>query len=194
MIGIVMAGGRGSRMGLGQEKLLLRHKKQLVLCALDALDGSGCFSKVAAATSPNSPQTERLLRERGYHVIGTGGAGYSEDLNSVLRQLAGPVFVTSADMPLLDGEVVRQIVNMHDSSALWTSIISTKKFRDKLGLSHDSAVTHDGKLCSYTGISMVDSSRINSLGMVDERFIILDDRRVAFNLNTRQDCELLGVA
>ena len=45
MIGIVMAGGKGSRMKLNEEKLLLKYKKPVVLHVADALSDSGCFSE-----------------------------------------------------------------------------------------------------------------------------------------------------
>ena len=194
MIGIAMAGGRGSRMKLPQEKLLLGHKKPVVLHVLDAMIHSGCFSGVFAATSPNSPQTRRLVAENGYDAIGTPGNGYAEDLSSVLQSVDGPVFVASADMPLLDGEIVRQIAGYYDPGVPWTSVLVTREFLRSLGLSAGPATVHDGRRCAYTGISLVDSSKIGGPGSVPERFLVIDDRRVAFNLNTRRDYELLGTA
>ena len=64
MIGIVMAGGKGSRMSLTGEKLLLKYKKSIVLHVIDALVNSKCFSKILAITSSNSPKTKKLLEEK----------------------------------------------------------------------------------------------------------------------------------
>ena len=59
MIGLVMAGGRGSRMEFpSPEKLLLEYEKPVILHVIDSLNDSHCFSKVFAATSPNSPDTK----------------------------------------------------------------------------------------------------------------------------------------
>jgi len=63
MIGIIMAGGKGSRMNLSGEKLLLKYKKPLILHVVDALITSNCFSKIFAITSSNSPKTKKLLEE-----------------------------------------------------------------------------------------------------------------------------------
>ena len=63
MIGLIMAGGKGTRMNSNQEKLLLKYKKPIILHVLDALRNSNCFSKIIAATSSNSPETEKLLQE-----------------------------------------------------------------------------------------------------------------------------------
>jgi len=48
MIGIIMAGGKGSRMNIAGEKLLLKYKKPIVLHVIDALKNSECFSKILA--------------------------------------------------------------------------------------------------------------------------------------------------
>lgn len=194
MIGIAMAGGRGSRMNLPQEKLLLSYKKPVVLHVLEALLRSRCFSRILAVTSPNSPQTRKMISEENYDSIDTSGDGYSKDLSFALRSLDGSVFVTSADLPLLDGDIVREIVRQHDPSSLWTSVLVTKEFLESLNLSSKLDVFYDGRWCCYTGISMVDSSRIGSLERIPEKFLVIDDRRIAFNLNTQQDYDLLDTA
>ena len=192
MIGVVMAGGRGSRMGAG-EKLLLRYKKPIVLHVLEALRDSGCFSGIHAATSPNSPQTMTLLTDMGYSVIDTPGDGYSKDLSRILQGMDGPVFVTSADLPLLDGPVVREIVRRYDPGMRWMSVLLSEGFLDSLGLSSDVGAVFGGEQCRYAGISVVDSSQISD-GVVPEQYTVLDDKRIAFNVNTRRDYELLGTA
>ena len=85
MIGLVMAGGKGSRMKIQGEKLLLEYKKPIVLHVIDALKNSQCFSKIVAATSPNSPNTARILSEH-VQVISTKGNDYVSDLKFVLSQ------------------------------------------------------------------------------------------------------------
>lgn len=189
-----MAGGRGSRMNLPQEKLLLIYKKPIVFHVLDALRSSRCFSRVLAVASPNSPQTRKIISEANYDSIETSGDGYAKDLSLVLQSLEGPVFVTSADLPLLDGYIVREIVQRYDPAALWTSVLVTKKFLKSLRLSSELDVVYEGRQCCYTGISIVDSSRIDSLESVPEKFLVIDDKRIAFNLNTRQDYDLLDTA
>ena len=43
MIALVMAGGKGTRMNLDNEKLLLEHKKPIILQVIDSLINSNCF-------------------------------------------------------------------------------------------------------------------------------------------------------
>lgn len=194
MIGIVMAGGKGTRMESEKEKLLLKYKKPVILHVIDALRESKCFSKILAITSKNSPQTKKLLEENSVKTIETPGDGYVSDLNQVLSSLDEPVLVTSGDLPFLDSEIIKIIAKMYNSENIWMSIVITKGFLDSLHLKSDICVYHDGQDCFFTGISLVDAKQIKNLNNVKENFQILDDKRVAFNLNTKQDYELLGVS
>ena len=87
MIGLVMAGGKGTRMGLSEEKLLLKYKKPVIFHVIDALNNSGCFSKIMVATSSNSPNTVQVLEQKGIETLDTPGKGYSSDLNFLLQNI-----------------------------------------------------------------------------------------------------------
>ncbi|RMW34739.1 MAG: 5-deoxyadenosylcobinamide phosphate nucleotidyltransferase [Nitrosopumilus sp.] len=194
MIGIVMAGGKGTRMNLDDEKLLLQYKKPIVLHVIDSLKNSNCFSKIIAVTSPNSPKTKKLLEENHIETFDTSGLGYVEDLNSVLKKFNDLVLVTSGDLPLLDGEIIQTIVKQHDSKKIWTSILVTDKLLSSIGTESEYSIIHNNQKCNFTGISLVDSQKINSLENLEENYIILDDKRIGLNLNTKQDYDLLSAA
>ena len=189
-----MAGGKGIRMNLDNEKLLLKYKKPIILHVIDSLKNSNCFSKILAITSSNSPKTKKLLQENNVETFDTPGIGYVEDLNLALKTINDTVLVTSGDLPLLDKEVIQKIVNQYDSQNIWTSILVTNKFLTSLGIKSDYSVNFDNQVCHYTGISLVNSKKISSLENLDEHYIIIDDKRIAFNLNTKQDYDLLSTA
>lgn len=192
MIGFVMAGGKGTRMNLDDEKLLLKYKKSIILHVVDSLNDSNCFSKILAITSLHSPKTKKLLQENNIKTFDTSGIGYAEDLTLALQSTNDSVLVTSGDLPLLDKEIVRQIVNYYDPEKIWTSILVTNKFLTTLGLKSNYSVNYDNEICHYTGISLINANKITSSENISENYIIMDDKRVAFNLNTKQDYELLG--
>ena len=192
MIGFVMAGGKGTRMNLDDEKLLLKYKKSVILHVVDSLNDSNCFSKILAITSLHSPKTKKLLQENNIKTFDTSGIGYAEDLSLVLQSTNDSVLVTSGDLPLLDKEIVRQIINYYDPEKIWTSILVTNKFLTTLGLKSNYSVNYDDKICHYTGISLINANKITTSENINENYIIMDDKRVAFNLNTKQDYELLG--
>ena len=192
MIGFVMAGGKGSRMNLDSEKLLLKYKKPVILHVVDSLNDSKCFSKILALTSLHSPKTKKLLQENNINTLDTSGIGYAEDLSLVLQSTNDSVLVTSGDLPLLDKEIVQQIVNYYDPKKIWTSILVTNKFLTTLGLKSNYSVNYNDEICHYTGISLINANKITSSENTNENYIIIDDKRVGFNLNTKQDYELLG--
>ena len=192
MIGLVMAGGKGTRMNLDNEKLLLKYKKSIILHVTDSLKDSNCFSKILALTSSNSPKTKKLLQENNIEIFNTNGIGYVEDLTLVLQSTNDSVLVTSGDLPLLDKEIIKKIVKHYDPEKIWTSILVTNKFLTKLGLESDYSLQYNDQRCHYTGISLINSNKINSSKNLNENYIIIDDKRIAFNLNTKQDYELLG--
>lgn len=191
MIGLVMAGGKGTRMSLPGEKLLLGYKKPVILCVVDSLNDSNCFSNVLAATSPNSPQTKKLLEGNDVETLNTPGTSYTLDLNLVLRTLSDSVFVVSGDLPLLDGEMVKTIVRQYSPQKTWTSILVTSQFLNSLGLHSDYSIDFTQQRCHYTGISLINPRKITDLQDVHEDYIIINDRRVAFNLNSKQDYDAL---
>ena len=194
MIGLVMAGGKGTRMNLDGEKLLLKFKKPVILHVIDSLKNSNSFSKILAITSCNSPKTKKLLEENDIETFDTSGIGYVEDLNSILKTINDSVLITSGDLPLLDEEIIKKIINQFDPKKTWTSILVTNKFLTTLGLKSDFSVDFDDQTCHYTGISLVNSEKISSLKNLDENYIIIDDKRIAFNLNSKQDYDLLSTA
>ena len=192
MIGLVMAGGKGTRMDISNEKLLLEYKKPVIFHVIDALKNSHCFSKVIAATSQNSPDTKQALEQRGIETLTTSGSGYTNDLNFLLQSMDGFVFVVSGDLPLLDEKIIQDITEKFNSESVWTSFLSSKEFLNSLGLESSLLVNSDNIECTYTGISIINANKIKNLNSVKENYIILDDKRIAFNLNTRKDYELLN--
>ena len=214
MIGIVMAGGRGTRMGLAgggggggpAEKLLLRYRgKPVIMHVVDSLRDSGLFSGVVAATSPNSPRTAALLCRNGVDTVDTPGGGYVRDLSHALGAAAprDTALVVSGDQALLDADMVQRIAGARDPPDAWTAVLVTDRFLGSVGLGPGAGprpapppVLHGGRPCRYTGISVVDTARVPPPpGRVGEGRVIIDDVRTAFNLNTARDYEfLLGTA
>jgi len=192
MIGLVMAGGKGSRMEFpAPEKLLLEYEKPIIFHVIDSLNDSYCFSKVFAATSSNSPDTKYELEQRGIETLDTSGDGYVNDLNFLLQKMGGSVFVVSGDLPLLDKEIIQKLVKFNTES-IWTSFLVSKKFLNSLGLESNLLINYDDIDCVHTGISIINADKIQNLDQVKEDYIILDDKRIAFNLNTNEDFELLN--
>ena len=190
MIGLIMAGGRGTRMDSNEEKLLLKYKKPVILHVVDALQDADCFSKIIALTSLNSPNTEKILKVTGIDIISSRGESFVSDLNEILQQLDEMVFVVSGDLPLLDSQIVKTIIDHHEAEQIWTSIVTTLTFQKTLGIKSDCIVENHDYV--QTGISIVDAKKITNIDPVEEKFLVIDDKRIGLNLNTKDDYNLLG--
>ena len=164
MIGLIMAGGRGTRMDSNEEKLLLKYKKPVILHVVDALQNANCFSKIIALTSPNSPNTEKILKETNIDIILSRGESFVSDLNEILQQLDEMVFVVSGDLPLLDSQIVKTIIDHHEAEQIWTSIVTTLTFQKTLGIKSDCIIENHDYV--QTGISIVDAKKITNLDPV----------------------------
>ena len=192
MIALVMAGGKGTRMNSSEEKLLLEYKKPVIFHVLDALKNSHCFTKIITATSSNSPKTKEILEQAKIETIETEGKGYSNDLNSVLQNLNDYVFVVSGDLPFLDENIIQSMIEKFDSKNTWTSFLISTKFLNSLNLQSDLVVKFENFDCVYTGISIINANKITDLNEIEQSYIILDDKRIAFNLNTNEDYRLIN--
>jgi adenosylcobinamide-phosphate guanylyltransferase len=73
----------------------------------------------------------------------------------------------------------------------WLSVLVSKKFLDMLGLISEYSLIYDNKECAYTGISIVNAREISTLKEVRESYVVLDNKRIAINLNTKKDYDLL---
>ncbi|MDE1815610.1 MAG: NTP transferase domain-containing protein [Thaumarchaeota archaeon] len=194
MIGLVMCGGKGTRMESVQEKLLVKYKKPVIEHVISALEESRCFSKIVCATSRNAPKTAEFVKSLGKSTVETKGNGYVEDLSEVLKNFDEQVFVVSGDLALLDSDIVQKIVKQSGSNHPWTSVLASKKFLDLIGVHPEYLVNYNGQEHAFTGISIVNPKDVAGMNHVKESYVVIDDKRVAINLNTKRDYDLLGAA
>ena len=113
---IVMAGGKGTRMGKISEKPLKKvFGIPLIIRVLDALSDSNQISEILVATSSNTPKTAELIREIGFNVINTPGDGYVEDLQYIISKKytnePNEILLTiTSDMPLIKGKTIDKVL------------------------------------------------------------------------------------
>ncbi len=187
MIGLIMAGGKNTRMNIANEKLLLIYKLPLISHVINALKNSKCFSRIIAVTSTNCKKTRNLITKSEIEIFNTTGTGYAYDLNLVLTKLNDYVFIVSGDMALLDKQIVKKIIKYYDVGNIWTSYLVTKDFLSALQIVNTDSVIFKNKTCFFTGVSIVNSQKISNINYIKENYVILNDRRIAVNINTMSD-------
>lgn len=194
MDALVMAGGRGSRMKLPIEKPMLEiNGKKLIEYVLDMLEESGHVAKIYVAASSNGPDTRKWLQDSGrsINIVDTPGSGYVSDMVGAVRVagISGPVLVVMADLPLLTPEMIDEIVAKYDQvpqPAL--SVYNLLSVCRSKGLRPDTVFNKDGQLIVPSGINILDADNIHK--EQDDYNYVLDDHKLAVNVNTVEDLEI----
>jgi len=186
-----MCGGKGTRMKSQEEKLLLKYKKPIIEHVLNALKDSKIFSKIICVTSNNAPKTREFVSKMGVDILETKGNGYVNDLGESISKFNELIFVASGDMPLLDSDIIQKIIKLVNDKNVWTSILVRKSFLQSLGFDTEFLVKYNNEECAFTGISIIDPRQVKNMQYVTESYIILDDKKIAANLNTKKDYELI---
>jgi GTP:adenosylcobinamide-phosphate guanylyltransferase len=192
----IMCGGKGSRLqefAKIEKPLLKLNGKTMVELVLDALLQSEEFYKIAAITSRNTPITRSYIAtnlSRKVDVIETAGTTYPCDISVVLNIFRPyTIFVVGCDLPLLGLRDVKKIVSQHRPEHACTSVVSDKRFVTSMGINPSVIVRINSRQYCHTGISIFDSSKICDTGRIDEHYVVINQKGVAVNVNTRSDFE-----
>jgi adenosylcobinamide-phosphate guanylyltransferase len=200
MLALLMCGGKGERIKdfCSEKAMLSLNYKPLIEYILKSLDGSKQFDKIYAATSCNSKLTLEFLKTHPYYftgfldIIETSGTNYSTDLMNVLERLKPcVVFVMPSDMPLITHQLIRRIISNWKGDKQCISIILDREFIIKLGLFPTFSIKQGNKEYFHSGITIFDTSKIQAGQIIKEHYITLNDERLAFNINTKEDFFLL---
>jgi len=116
MYALIMAGGSGSRLNLGEKPLISICGRPMIAYVIDAFSAGGFEPLVAA--SPNTPMTMNWCRAHGIAFCKAEGRGYVEDMICAVETLdeQHPLFVCVSDIPCITVKVIRQIADSYHIS------------------------------------------------------------------------------
>jgi adenosylcobinamide-phosphate guanylyltransferase len=188
---LIMAGGKGRRMGLTVEKPLLPFMgKPLIEQVVEAVKSARQISEFHVVTSRNTPETEAKCLNDGLQVVRTDGKGYHDDLvQAVLKtRLLLPVLIVPCDLPALTGKFLDKVISAFadcrkDALAVFVPI----RVREELKLSVSSTDEYKGVWYAVSGVNIINGERIQDEGKIDTSAIITDEIEVLLNLNTQDD-------
>jgi len=188
---LIIAGGKGTRIGIDIEKpLLLFLGKPLIDWVVGAVKSAEKVSEFYVVTSRNAVETERKCLRDGLKVIRTDGKSYHDDLKQAIleTQLHGPVLTMPADLPAVTGNFLDKVVTAHekcgkDALAVFVPIAA----RQALKLSVSSTDEHRGVWYAVSGVNIINGARIRDEGKIDTGAIITEEVEVLLNVNTLKD-------
>jgi adenosylcobinamide-phosphate guanylyltransferase len=186
-----MAGGKGTRFGGDTEKPMAKFMgKPLIRRVIEATKKSERIAETYVAVTAYSPKTAQEAAKASVKVIETNGQGYHADVQQAIQEanLTGPVLIISADLPLLNGEFLDEIIEEYKESgkAALTVMIPEEAFRE-YGLSAVSLYEHEGKMYAVSGINIIDGQRI--LEEQEQEVIVSKRPEAVFTANSLKDLE-----
>ncbi len=191
---LIMAGGKGKRIGLPVEKPLLPFLgKPLVDWVAEAAASAERISEFYVVTSPNTPETEKHCQGRGWNVLRTDAKGYHEDLKKAARQanLMGPVLTIPADSPAITGKFLDKIVSQFEECGTdFYAVFVPIPAREALGLSVDSTDEYRGVWYAVSGVNIINGAKSQTEGKIETNALITQELEVLLNINTLKDLEI----
>lgn len=193
MEALVMAGGKGTRMGGGEKPLMALRGKPMLAYVLDALSGSSSIEKINVAVSPDVPRTaEFVLMDGRALTVMTPGSGFIEDMGYALSVLGlfEPVLVVAADLPLITPEVIDRVVDVYEKCG--REALSVRVEADIAPWTPDTVLNDTEKPTIPAGINVVHSAHMDR--SQEEHVLVINDAKLAANVNYRKDltyCEHL---
>jgi adenosylcobinamide-phosphate guanylyltransferase len=169
-----MCGGDGTRLaGTGEKPLLDVGGEPMIDRVLAGIRASE-VETVHAAVSPATPETRTHLAD-SVHVVETPGEGYVADLRAALETVPPPVVTVVADLPLLAGEQVDDLLAAAEGS---TRVVVPTVLARTLGCTVD----HDRPWLP-AGLNFVADDGPNCDGSPYRSW----DARLAVNVNRQRD-------
>ena len=191
---LIMAGGKGKRMGLPIEKPLLPFMgKPLLDWVVEAVQSAEKVSEFYVVTSGNTLETEKRCVSKGWKVLRTDAKSYHEDLKQAILEanLNCPVLTIPADLPAVTGKFLDKVILAYedggkDALAVFVPI----KTREELQLSISSTDEYKGVWHAVSGVNIINGAKIQEEGKIDTNAIVTEEIEVLLNINTPKDLEI----
>lgn len=184
-----MAGGKGSRLQMGEKGLVRLCQRPLISYVIDALISAGMEPVVI--TTGNTPYTANYCRAFCLNQICTQGAGYVEDIVETVTILEekGPILTICADIPGITSDHLNYIITRYkqggtEACSVWIPAELFAPFDHK-----------PHYIQKISGVEVVPAGINILLGEKigkdqDELSVIIADPSLAYNINTRHELDI----
>jgi adenosylcobinamide-phosphate guanylyltransferase len=191
---LIMAGGKGKRMGLPVEKPLLPFLgKPLIDWVAEAVESATKVSEFYVVTSGNTPETEKHCKTKGWKILHTNAKGYHDDLKQAVHDadLTGAILTIPADVPAVTGKFLDKVISAFEASGKdFLAVFVPIEKRERLGLSISSTDEYKGVWYAVSGVNIINGAKIQEKGKIETSAIITEEIEVLLNVNTLKDLEV----
>jgi adenosylcobinamide-phosphate guanylyltransferase len=187
---VVMAGGLGTRLQMGEKPMVRLLSEPLIGRVVSALRDSVIDRVLVAATS-SVPETRRWAEDEGIELVMTPGEGYVPDMVYAVEraEIDDPVLIVMADLPLLRGEIVDEIIEVYEKvphPAL--SVHTPLEIYRRIGGKPDALFNYQGRFIVPSGVNVLLGSKIRF--EQEDYHLILERVELAVNVNSPRDLEI----
>jgi adenosylcobinamide-phosphate guanylyltransferase len=187
---VVMAGGLGTRLQMGEKPMVRLLGEPLIGRVVSALRDSVIDRVLVAATS-SVPETRRWAEDEGIELVMTPGEGYVPDMVYAVEraEIDDPVLIVMADLPLLRGEIVDEIIEVYEKvphPAL--SVHTPLEIYRRIGGKPDALFNYQGRFIVPSGVNVLLGSKIRF--EQEDYHLILERVELAVNVNSPRDLEI----
>lgn len=183
MYALIMAGGRASRLSMGEKALTRIADKPLLLYVIEAVTDAGLDPVVV--TSPKTPFTTNFCRACGIDWICASGSGYIEDIHEAVLtlEIEGPVVTICADLPGITAEHITSLIDYYqmkgcEACSVWVPFEFMGSARSSWSCSTDVPGIP-------VGLNIIRGDLIEN--EQEEEKLIIDDPLLTLNINTQKD-------
>ena len=191
---LVMAGGKGTRLDLKEEKPLLKvGGKFLIEYVLNALKNANKVDEIIVATSKYTPKTAALARKLSFSVLETPGTDFCSDATYAIKKMKlDTVMTISADLPLISGKFIDEVITRYEqcNKPALTVMVPLEVYK-RLGLRTDYIFTIEGRHLVPAGINVLDGKKIHGTELVEEEIFVVKNEKIAANVNTIKDLQIV---
>jgi adenosylcobinamide-phosphate guanylyltransferase len=187
---VVMAGGKGTRLNMGEKPMARLFGRPLLDYVISALAESN-IGEIFVAVTENVPGTKSWARDRDLSIIDTPGQGFISDMVLAVKSagLKEPVMIIMADLPLLTPDLIDEIARIYESRAEPALSVHTPlRLHSRLGRRPDSLFNYHGQLIVPSGINILDGADIEN--EQEDYHLIIERIELAVNVNTSEDLRL----
>lgn len=194
MDAIVTAGGRGTRIKeLGTEKPMIEVLgKPIIERVLDTLSEAETIRNAYVSISENTPVTKDYVEHLGFDTVFTSGEDYVKDLRASMKAPSSrAVFICPADLPLMTGGSVDQVVSHYESMNIPSLAVAVpSRCIHSLGLEATFEMAVDGCQVVLCGVSVVDRRLMIMGEYLEEDYFISESMDFALNVNSMKELKM----
>lgn len=189
MLALILAGGLGSRLNMGEKPLVQVCGTPMIEYVIRAFSVGG--HRVIVVGSPKAPFTRNWCRAHGIDLYPASGRGYVEDIVEAVTEIGedGPVCTSVSDIPCIDPGIVGRIMDAYleaGTPALSTWVPSSLCRGSALRCSYRESI--GGVPACPAGINILEGDLIEEEQA--EHKLLLEEPALALNVNTPEDLAL----